>query len=300
MLQPNKIIFDSQYPITDIYFDILDRLWYGTSNGSICCPSLSFTINAHKGPCLSVKYIDIIGCSVSLGGKDGKLIKHSDLSTINLNHHTYCNIEVMSNNSIWVPGIINSSIYVIDPITWKCIHGPLLWSKRGMIMHISKLNDNSLLMSFENGTIILIDQRFLSKTISEVAILSEPVMYMDALNENFCLAGNYDEDVLKISITPQDQLILSKAIKNSRNCMNLQIRPDNKLFACSDKNGSVYLRSCHKECKPLLSKPLNFHRESLSCIRFSKDSNIMACGGLDCMISLWNLYPPGSRLCISK
>jgi len=81
--------------------------------------------------------------------------------------------------------------------------------------------------------------------------------------------------------------IIASADLPQRGINALSLRHDEALFASAGWDHRARLFSW-KTCQPLAI--LKYHSEGINCIEFCSNGNLLATGGKDSKVALWNLY----------
>jgi WD40 repeat protein len=196
------------------------------------------------------------------------------------------------NDKMFVPSNQNSVVDCIDLKDFKKIASLEPASKTekyGMLMRIQLLNDNLLLISYENGDLALFDINNF-KELSRLSIFKgNPLLSFDySIDKNIGVAGCSELDLQQFTINERCLKLLNESISLKNPGLNyIKIRSsDGKIFAVAGWDSRVRLYSL-KKAKLLCV--LDFHNENVNCLDFSKN-NVLVCGSNDGLISFWNLY----------
>lgn len=160
--------------------------------------------------------------------------------------------------------------------------------KFGMCMVIQSVEDKSfILVGYENGCIVVWNAETF-KIMSCIKVHSESVMccaYLSSCNKG--VSGSADEKLISWSINEQGTIKIGREITTTNPGFNqITIRDDGRIFAAAGWDSNIRIFSLSK-LKPLAV--LSYHKESVQCIKFSKDKSL-ACGSKDSHISLWDVY----------
>ena len=144
-----------------------------------------------------------------------------------------------------------------------------------------------LLTGYENGRIVLWNTE-LGTEIDSLAEHTEAVMCMDyseILQRG--ISGSVDEQLLVWNITQDDKLAVFTRIQITNPGINcVRFRDDGKIVLTGGWDGQVRIYS-GKTLRPLAV--LTCHKESVSCVSFSKEQSFLA-GSKDGAISSWSVY----------
>lgn len=166
---------------------------------------------------------------------------------------------------------------------------PETTENRGMLMCIQVIDDSQLLLGFENGELVVVDSRAFTQLSSFNFFNGQPVLAFDySKSKNFGICGSTETVLNQFTINQENSLECGRQIRMVNpgvNCVRIRTQ-DQKIFACGGWDSRVRVYGVKKTN---LLASLDFHKESINCIEFSR-SNLMAVGSNDGIISFWNLY----------
>ncbi|XP_076445373.1 guanine nucleotide-binding protein subunit beta-like protein 1 [Babylonia areolata] len=145
-----------------------------------------------------------------------------------------------------------------------------------------------LVAGYESGKMILWDVCS-GKALHECCVHDDAVMCLSfsSAKMNKGLSGSVDERLVVWRISNEGKIEIIRKIE----CINpgfndISLRSDDRIVATAGWDKQVRLFSM-KSMRPLAI--LAYHRESVRCVRFSKDC-LLAAGSNDHLISLWDVY----------
>eukprot|EP01080_Neovahlkampfia_damariscottae_P002474 gene2474-3183_t len=189
--------------------------------------------------------------------------------------------------SIFTPSTSNmSSISVLSLKDEKLNKEILLDNEKyGMLMCLNLKNENIIQSGFENGSILEIDLRKENKVLNEIKLFKDPVLCIK--NENGSLISTSTSNI--ISVLNDETFGLKKEFsmnKGGINDISISSKDNFRIFSTGGWDNRIRIFDL-KKLKPLTI--LKQHTQSVNCLEFKKDSNLLACGSKDQRISLWDL-----------
>lgn len=169
--------------------------------------------------------------------------------------------------------------------------------KPGEVMcfkHLDISNNQYLLAAYESGDVFIWDLKT-QKSISSLKLREFPLALDYDLTLGRGIYGNSSESIQVFSISKADMKISLKCeiIMKNAGVNVLKIRNDKKVFVSGGWDGRLRVYSW-KSLRPLAV--LTEHKAALQDICFSDcainlwSSPIMAAGGLDSAVTLWDIY----------
>ena len=196
----------------------------------------------------------------------------------------------MDQTTLFVPSKQASLIDSIDLKSYTKTNSLKLNSDQaslGMLMNIKVIDQTHLLAGYENGELQLFDVPS-SNQLSCLDLFSgQPVMCFDyCKSKNFGAAGSAESSIQLFQI--EDTKLIKTGeitlVNPGINC--IRIRSDSKIFVTGGWDSRVRVYAVKKLN---LLAVLSFHKEAINSIAFSQ-SNLMAVGSNDGIVSFWNLY----------
>ncbi len=157
----------------------------------------------------------------------------------------------------------------------------------GMLMNIKVIDQTHLLAGYENGELLLFDLSNSNQLSSLDLFSGQPVMCFDyCKNKNFGAAGSAESLIQLFQIEGTNLIKTGEItlVNPGINC--IRIRGDSKIFVTGGWDSRVRVYGLKKLN---LLAVLDFHKEAINSIEFSQ-SNLMAVGSNDGIVSFWNLY----------
>lgn len=160
--------------------------------------------------------------------------------------------------------------------------------------HLEISNNQYLLAAYESGDMLMWDLKT-QKSISSLKLREFPMTLDYDLILGRGIYGNSSESIQVFSISKSDMKISLKCeiIMKNPGVNVLKIRNDKKVFVSGGWDGRLRVYSW-KSLRPLAV--LTEHKAALQDVCYSDvpialwDSPIMAAGGLDSTITLWDIY----------
>lgn len=285
----------------------LERLLAGSKNGCVYAYNLQTNrlqqkIQVGQAPILQVQHTDSHLLTQEKGGKfkifELTNIGYEESAVIESDHSGFCRFDANTKlNNLYVPAA-DSKIDIYNFIGEKVGSlGPESTPKLGdpMCMKYLDFYDQPfLLVGYEAGWICLWDLKT-SQCIGKLETKQCPMSIDYHLEQQRGICGNTSDVIQIFSIGKKDLSLTHKldiTIKNPG--VNRVIsRSDGKVFASGGWDGHIRIFSWFS-MRPLVV--LTEHKGVVQDIAYSSQkvsywkANIMAAGGLDGAITLWNLY----------
>ena len=165
---------------------------------------------------------------------------------------------------------------------------------RGLLMNLKSVDLNYLMVGYESGELALFDLRNNGQVASIDLFNGQPLMCFDYNgNSNFGMCGSSESELKHVALDRKENdstidLVSSSSISlvnPGLNCIKIR-KTDSKIFSCGSWDSRIRVYGV-KKLK--LLAVLDFHKEAINTIDFS-NSNLMAAGSNDGIISFWNLY----------
>jgi WD40 repeat protein len=166
---------------------------------------------------------------------------------------------------------------------------------RGLLMNLKAIDANYLMAGYESGELALFDLRTYGQVGSISLFSGQPLMCFDYnASSNFGMCGSSESSLKHVAIERKENdssvvdLISSSSVSlvnPGLNCIKIR-KTDSKIFSCGSWDSRIRVYGV-KKLK--LLAVLDFHKEAINTIDFS-NSNLMAAGSNDGIISFWNLY----------
>lgn len=260
-------------------------------------------IQIGQAPILHIHHTDEHLIAQEKGGKI-KIFKltnsgYSDEAVIEVEYFGFCRFDANTKlENLYVPAL-NSTIFIYD-FSGNLIGNlvPDSTAKLGDPMCLKYLdfyNRQCLLAGYESGWIYLWDLDT-SQCISKLQISNQcPISIDYHLEQQRGICGNTSDVIQIFSIGKKDLSLTHKldiTIKNP-GINKVQSRSDGKVFATGGWDGHIRIFSWFS-MRPLVV--LTEHKAAVQDVVYSTqkvsfwNANIMAAGGLDGSITLWNLY----------
>ncbi|CAH1800091.1 unnamed protein product [Owenia fusiformis] len=159
-----------------------------------------------------------------------------------------------------------------------------------MVTKFIKLKNGvvALLVGYEDGSVALWDIKMAVELSRTHLHKTDSVMTMDYYGaKNFGISGSVDDKICIWSITDDNEVQFKRDITLTNPGLNCsKVRYDGKIFATGGWDAQIRILS---RAKCSLLAVLSFHEGSINCLDFSK-KNLIAAGGKDGIISIWNVY----------
>uniref|UniRef100_A0A336LNG7 CSON015331 protein n=1 Tax=Culicoides sonorensis TaxID=179676 RepID=A0A336LNG7_CULSO len=294
--------------INSLCFHQNERLFVATKKGQIYLYDLqtnrsTFNMNIGENPLISIHHTEDSLISMEKGGtlKSFSLTNngYKMANEIQLNHSGFCRLDYDSQSNILIAPKNENTVSVLAVDTFEESQSLSLnsESRTGVISSVKYLNIQGqpyVLAGYESGILNLWDLRMSNVLASEQFDQFLTSIDYDLVTNRGIITSISDKISL-FSINMKSSVITKKAdlpIKNPGvHCV--KIRKDLKVFVTAGFDGRLRVFSW-KSLRPLAV--LSDHKGDLMDIAFSNGpvsfwkSNIMAAGGSDGKITLWDIY----------
>ena len=162
-----------------------------------------------------------------------------------------------------------------------------------MAVDLFQKEDNIFVaIGFENGAIVVWDVQDPKKHVAYGKLHTEPIMALHMDTDGAAgVSGSAEEVIILFNVDYENGSIMQKDEIHLRRegISDLAVRPDNKLLATGGWDGRVRVYR-RQTGRPLAI--LKYHTKSVSAVRFSPCTFVLASGAADGTIALYDLYPP--------